>query len=70
MTEENCSYIKNVRNTHFLDEHNNLPGCEIELSKIFGDFFDWKQSRSSEAKLFAAANYLAFWLGIQTATFP
>ena len=32
MTEENCSYFKNMRNTHLLDEHNNLPGCEIELS--------------------------------------
>ena len=32
MTEENCSYFKNMRNTHLLDGHNNLPGCEIELS--------------------------------------
>ena len=32
MTEENCSYFKNMRNTHLLDEHNILPGCEIELS--------------------------------------
>ena len=29
MTEENCSYFKNMRNMHLLDEHNNLPGCEL-----------------------------------------
>ena len=32
MTEENCSYFKDMHNTRLLDGHNNLPGCEIELS--------------------------------------
>ena len=32
MSEENCSYFKNIRNTHLLDEHINLPGCEIVLN--------------------------------------
>ena len=31
MTEENCSYFKNMHKTHLLDENNILPSCEIEL---------------------------------------
>ena len=31
MTEENCSYFKNMHKTHLLDENNILPSCEIEM---------------------------------------
>ena len=31
MTEENCSYFKNMLKTHLLDENNILPSCEIEM---------------------------------------
>ena len=74
MTEEKLFLIsKNMRNTHLLDEHNILPSCEIELSlniwrlnKILTE----NKAVLPRFKFFAAANYLAFWLGIQTATFP
>ena len=31
MTEEKCSYFKNMHKTHLLDENNILPSCEIQL---------------------------------------